>query len=714
MSIENRLERIADFFRLPHKPYDPEREVAREGQGTWRWLSLATWLMMLASLMAMYIASNNLPITIELALILLGAYMIAYELHFRRTSRLLVNWLTFSCTFLLGFIQLAPLWPLRHGLLAADNVETMSFLVISFMWLTAFRAFALRTVRDLVETILPCGSVILLTLVLSPTPLALGCMALVVFSALSLLAAEHTIRTREAHRPLPAIVRSHSKQRAGSFYSWPTLYILVLLCSIAISYAAARAELSGGLGDYLRYTLARQVVQWMQPRESFVLPETAVPLWRLSSWSRSKTPVFTAHTKFPGNWRTTVYHNYTGLWWQVGRFSTELAATGGSLFTIPIAGSGAAQTGATLVEQEITPHLIIVSALPSQFAPVQADVPEYTLRYNADRILMVPHVLRSGSRYRVISFVQPVLPMSRPGVDIAPELLQRDLQLPASLPPRVKELARKLTANDKTPYQKTRSIEQYLMYNFTYTLDVPSNWPEDFVDYFLFTSKRGFCYHFAGSMVVLCRSLGLPARLAAGYLRGEEDPDKPDTYTVREKDAHVWPEVYFAGAGWVAFEPTPAAEEQPSAFAKAWKQVTEISSNVGSGIVTWLHGHWLSAAAILFATVLLVIAVQLHLGQRYLQAYRGTDPATRIVRAYVQMRRILVEAGAPDQPALGPREFLHTLPAPLAHVTQEAEALVENYLQARFSRQTAAQAQATQAEEALNSMRQALKRRSKS
>ena len=54
----------------------------------------------------------------------------------------------------------------------------------------------------------------------------------------------------------------------------------------------------------------------------------------------------------------------------------------------------------------------------------------------------------------------------------------------------------------------------------------------------------------------MARSVGLPARVAVGFTWGEWDPDR-SAYAVRGEHAHAWPEVYFAGTGWVRFEPTP-------------------------------------------------------------------------------------------------------------------------------------------------------------
>jgi hypothetical protein len=91
-----------------------------------------------------------------------------------------------------------------------------------------------------------------------------------------------------------------------------------------------------------------------------------------------------------------------------------------------------------------------------------------------------------------------------------------------------------------------------------YSLDVPSPPPgREIVSWFLGDLRRGYCDYFATAMVVLARAEGIPARLAVGYATGDYDAEA-DTYVVTELNAHSWPELYFPGRGWVAFEPTPA------------------------------------------------------------------------------------------------------------------------------------------------------------
>ncbi|MFD1360876.1 transglutaminase domain-containing protein [Lentibacillus salinarum] len=143
-------------------------------------------------------------------------------------------------------------------------------------------------------------------------------------------------------------------------------------------------------------------------------------------------------------------------------------------------------------------------------------------------------------------------------------LEQRYTQLPDSLPDRVGELAAEVTEEDDNRYDKARSIESYFGQNgFTYQI---SNVPvpeadQDYVDQFLFDSQGGYCDNFSTSMVVMLRSLDIPARWAKGFTSGEviQNGDTSadyDIYEVTNANAHSWVEVYFPGSGWVPFEPT--------------------------------------------------------------------------------------------------------------------------------------------------------------
>ncbi len=128
-------------------------------------------------------------------------------------------------------------------------------------------------------------------------------------------------------------------------------------------------------------------------------------------------------------------------------------------------------------------------------------------------------------------------------------------QLPEGITPRVRQLAQDLTGNEGNVYDKTKAVENYLSSNYPYTLK-PGTPPRrmDFVDYFLFEGKQGYCTYYASAMTVLLRCVGIPARYVEGYIMPPDS--KNGVFQVTNQQAHAWVEVYFDSFGWIPFEPT--------------------------------------------------------------------------------------------------------------------------------------------------------------
>ncbi len=119
-------------------------------------------------------------------------------------------------------------------------------------------------------------------------------------------------------------------------------------------------------------------------------------------------------------------------------------------------------------------------------------------------------------------------------------------------------LAQEITADATTRYDQAFALQEYFRnpQNFTYTTAVdPSG--ADSVSVFL-DAREGYCVQFASGMIMLARALDIPARLAIGFLPGTLSNDGASV--VSGGDAHAWPELYFSGAGWVRFEPTPSIQ----------------------------------------------------------------------------------------------------------------------------------------------------------
>lgn len=143
-----------------------------------------------------------------------------------------------------------------------------------------------------------------------------------------------------------------------------------------------------------------------------------------------------------------------------------------------------------------------------------------------------------------------------------PKLLSQYTQLPDGLPQRVKALAVEITKDESTWFHKAKAIENYFdRPEFVYdqkNVAVPKE-NEDYVDQFLFETMTGYCDNFSTSMVVLLRSLDIPARWVKGYTEGEYkgiSESGQRMYEITNNNAHSWVEVFFPGVGWVPFEPT--------------------------------------------------------------------------------------------------------------------------------------------------------------
>lgn len=152
------------------------------------------------------------------------------------------------------------------------------------------------------------------------------------------------------------------------------------------------------------------------------------------------------------------------------------------------------------------------------------------------------------------------------------------VSVPEIVPSRVYELAETVTEMAKNDYERALLLEHYLRSNYSYTnlpdTSLLTGQSDDFVDQFLFELQQGYCDYFSTAMVIMARTLGMPARWVKGYTAGineaelfmmnstpyleeQMEPSNSGTFTVRNADAHSWVEIYFEGYGWVSFEPTP-------------------------------------------------------------------------------------------------------------------------------------------------------------
>lgn len=181
---------------------------------------------------------------------------------------------------------------------------------------------------------------------------------------------------------------------------------------------------------------------------------------------------------------------------------------------------------------------------------------------DSDMEIYSQKIIKKGKGYSVISKEhrldsQTILEITPNEINKPSRDVMRYLQISHSVPERVYDLTHSITDKYSSPYEKASAIESYLKKNYKYNLNasqVPID--RDFVDYFLFDEKEGYCTYYASALAVMSRIAGVPSRYVEGYLvpsvgLGNSKVD------IKNSDAHAWVEIYLDNAGWITFDPTP-------------------------------------------------------------------------------------------------------------------------------------------------------------
>ncbi|MCD1569977.1 transglutaminase TgpA family protein [Agromyces mediolanus] len=178
----------------------------------------------------------------------------------------------------------------------------------------------------------------------------------------------------------------------------------------------------------------------------------------------------------------------------------------------------------------------------------------------------------SGQQYRATMLeIEPTAEQLRAAGDRIPESIQEFTALPEDVPASIRELAGELGARGGTAYDRAVAIQEFLRgADFKYSVEAPveegyDGGGLDVIAEFL-EQREGYCVHFASTMAVLARELGIPSRISVGYTAGTPTTKRVENVSVVQvdsQDLHAWPELYFQGVGWVPFEPTPGRGTVP-------------------------------------------------------------------------------------------------------------------------------------------------------
>jgi transglutaminase-like putative cysteine protease len=248
----------------------------------------------------------------------------------------------------------------------------------------------------------------------------------------------------------------------------------------------------------------------------------------------------------------------------------EIASSGYEIvpFRLEDGGEGVADEEIlrNLVQERLGPDAVGLSAERDPVEDlVQVTVVQGTGESLPDTLVArPPSRIGEGRSYNVSGFIPMVPPDElRQAIGADPEWVRSlYLQLPEELPERIEAKAADLAAGAETRYDKAFQVQQYLRV-FPVDFDIEDTPPgRDTVDYFLFDSQRGYFDYHASAMVVMLRTLDIPARLAVGFVVDDSDKElESGAYKIRDRSSYAWAEAYFPGYGWIAFNPSPDRPE---------------------------------------------------------------------------------------------------------------------------------------------------------
>jgi transglutaminase-like putative cysteine protease len=300
--------------------------------------------------------------------------------------------------------------------------------------------------------------------------------------------------------------------------------------------------------------------------------------------------------------------------------------------------------------------------------------------------------------------------------ELSRRMYRRSLQLPEGYNPRARELAQQWRDHgDSDAMIVDRALALFHEQPFHYTLEPPPL-GHDSVDQFLFTTRRGFCEHYAGAFTFLMRAAGVPARIVTGYLGGEYN-ELGDYYLITQSDAHAWSEVWLQGRGWVRIDPTsavapgrveaglsgavPANEGLPAYLRNRtnWKLYFEVRWDwVNAKWNEWILGYgpetqqmFLSLFGMADMTRMLLgltagVSLLLVLTGLLTMRRAGPPPITeRSLALWLAARKRLQAMGLVQRPDEGPRDFAHRVAEAEPALAETMRVILDAYLRLRYA-----------------------------
>jgi len=639
--------------------------------------------------------------------------------------------------------------------MAGDGWSQLEAMLLVFVLLAAGRAFLILTAEDMLQTPIPGIIIFLLTVMTTSieeqgiSARMLGAMLAYFASAIFLISHEHNLHW--------------FNQRASAGFQRRLLLWTLLISAVIAPLVIVGASLMKPVN---MYALARAGSNRQLPRWRFDFfggGNIGIGFQEVldvggANWPGGRQPIMsvTVSRSAPTNllWRAGSYNTYEGGQWShrqpprppdrpAGSDASALTAMNAgpatSVWLDPLTRYGDPGLAAWMRERGLTEPpkewLVRQQFVFERARTLGGRVPIYgayqfyrvttgdsafrTAVAQIDSSVHLPYVRRyvSLANYEVESIIKPLPTTMTMRLQRDPRLPYGQRMLYTQLPggpdsafaQQLRTLATEIISRANrdparlTTFDKVRLIELYLGQHYRYTL-TPSA-PKgggDPIAHFLFTEKQGYCVYFSGAMVLLCRSLNIPARFVVGFGTGEADEasltdaeTETVTYRVTAEHAHAWAEVYLPNYGWYVTDPTAGSTRVPNLWGQTWDLLTEmvtiIKNNLRDLVAALKTNAVLRGRLILGGLLLLgALGVVLFLRRDRPPSFptrplSPDDARAHVQAAYARMHRWLRRWGVMKPAGFTAREFeraFSTLNPVLGAPVGELSAL---YLRAEYS-----------------------------
>jgi transglutaminase-like putative cysteine protease len=449
------------------------------------------------------------------------------------------------------------------------------FLLAFLLWLVGyFGAWAIFRWRRTWWTVIVCGVALMLNIDAAPYNLTGYMIAFVLFALLLV------VRTNLAFYEEEWRV-SRVGYSSEMVYGFLRAGLVVSVLTVLLAWAAPIALASRPVQDI--WDQVSEPWRKLQNESSRIFQDLNYPAQpAFVTFARSMrfggavdlpdTPVMDVDGSFGRYWRVIAFHEYTGDGWDNTDAGTALIEAGEQKLAVPefdlrrevthtitlrqnLGQSGVIAAAAQPLWSDLPLRVVVGVIAPGEGRARSADAASAPQSPADPSVLYSRRPLEAGQSYQVRSSLTraDAESLRGAGTEYPKAIAERYLQLPDSLPDRVRVLADQVAIGRDNPYDKAVAVEHYLR-DIPYNEQILGPEPDqDGVDYFLFDAREGYCDYYSSAMVVMLRSVGVPARYVRGYSQGLREEG---LYRILERDGHAWPEVYFPGYGWVEFEPT--------------------------------------------------------------------------------------------------------------------------------------------------------------